>query len=93
MAMALIPLPSKMIAKIAIVIFTLCYSIIFGCIRYIIFLYSLAKFSYLFMAPMFFIFGPLIDFIFMVGIYAFYANIVAKQVKKDMKIWDWLFSY
>ena len=93
MTMGFLPLPSNMIKKIVIVASTLCYSIIFGCIRYIVFLYSLAKFSYLFMPLMFFIFGPLIDFIYMVGIYAYYVNIVSNQVKKDMKVWDWLFSY
>lgn len=94
MTMALMFLPSNIGQKIGIVTSTLCYSIIFGCIRYIIFLYILTKFSYLFMVLMFFIFGPLVDFIYMVGIYAYYVNVVSNKVKKrDTKIWNWLFSY
>lgn len=91
MTIAIMPLPSKMQTKFAIIACTLSYSIIFGCLRYIVFLYLLGKLSYLFMALMFFIFGPLLDFIYVVGIYSYYVNIVSNQVKKDMKVWEWLF--
>jgi len=40
---------------------------------------------------MFFIFGPLVDFFYVIGIYSFYVNIVGKQAKKDWEIWKWSF--
>jgi len=91
MTIALISLPSSNITKFILITFTLSYSILFGCIRYIIFLYLLQKFSYLFMSIMFFIFGPLVDFFYVIGIYSFYVNIVGKQAKKDWEIWKWSF--
>lgn len=91
LTMAFIPLPSSIITKALVVIFTLAYSIIFGCVRYVIFLYVLKEFSYLFMAMLFFVFGPLMDSVYIVGIYSFYVSTLAKKVKGDLKVWKWLY--
>ena len=91
LTLALVPLPSNILAKFTVITITLAYSIIFGCVRYTVFLYVLRQFSYLFMAMLFFIFGPLMDSIYIVAIYSFYVSILAKKIKGDVKVWKWLY--
>ena len=91
LTLAFIPLPSNILAKFIVITITLAYSVIFGCLRYVVFLYVLREFSYLFMAMLFFIFGPLMDSIYIVGIYSFYVSILAKKIKGDVKVWKWLY--
>ena len=68
----------------------LCYSVIFGFIRYILFLFILQKFSILYMALMFFSFGPLFDFVYMVYIYAHFINKMVKLYDKEgREDWEW----
>jgi hypothetical protein len=87
--MALLPLPSRMYSKFAVIVFTLIYSVIFGIIRYAVFLNILAKFSFLFMSVLFFAFGPLMDFVYIVGIYSFYLSNLSKKARFDLQIWKW----
>ena len=91
LTLAFIPLPSNILEKFIVITITLAYSVIFGCVRYVVFLYVLREFSYLFMAMLFFIFGPLMDSIYIVGIYSFYVSILAKKIKRKMKVWKWLY--
>lgn len=49
---------------------TLLYSSVFGGVRYIIFTYILKELSYIHMPAMFFLFGPLLDFIYIVSFYS-----------------------
>lgn len=66
-------------------------SFAFGVIRYILYLYLMAKFSYLFMAVLYFTFGVLFDFMMMVGVYAVFMKYAGKKLKKKMggEIWRW----
>lgn len=54
------------------------YSLLFGAVRYILFLYLLQQFSILYMALMFFVFGPLFDFLYLVSIYSIFITAVYK---------------
>lgn len=74
-----------------IIIITLIYSFIFGAIRYALFLYILKEYSFLWMANLFFNFGPLLDMIYISGIYAFYISILSKKSRQSIKIWRWIF--
>lgn len=91
LAMALLPLPASFIPKFLLIILTLIYSFIFATLRYAIFLYVLSKFSFIYMALLFFAFGPLIDFVYIVGIYALYTTQLAKKLKDDESVWKWLY--
>jgi len=91
LAIALVPLRSNLFLKLLVTIATLLYSIAFSLVRYILFLYVLERFSYVFMASLFFAFGPLIDFIYIVGIYSYYLSAVSrKNINSDGK-GQWLF--
>ena len=91
LAMALVPLPSNFFIKFLVSIAVLIYSVIFGVIRYILFLYILQKFSFVFMAALFFAFGPLVDFLYIVGIYSYYFSTVAEKNKNYAGEGQWLY--
>ena len=56
LGMALLPLPAPIYPKLFLIVIALIYSIIFGTLRYIIFLYIISKFSVIYMALLFFAF-------------------------------------
>lgn len=70
---------------------TVIYSLVFGSVRYILFLYILQKFSILYMAVMFFVFGPLFDFLYLVAIYSLLINklISIYDSKEGSGDWKW----
>lgn len=66
------------------------YSFVFGIVRYILFLFVLEQYSVLYMAMMFFTFGPLFDFVYLVGIYMININrLVKKYEGKNKGDWKW----
>jgi hypothetical protein len=91
MGIALLPIPAGIFSKFVILFLTLLYSMIFGIVRYIVFLFIIAKLSYLFMPVLYFSLGPLVDFIYIVGIYSFYVSKVAENIAQDCKVWKWVF--
>lgn len=86
-ALALLPLPGTVVEQSLVILATVAYSVIFGWLRYIMFLYVLNKFGYIFMAPMFIAFDPPLDTFYVVGIYALYVSIVSKRIKDDARVW------
>jgi len=86
---ALSPLPINMLQKFVVVGTILVYALLFGCIRYVIFFYILSRYSYLFMALLFFAFGPLLDFFYVVGIYGLFVSHFAHSMKGDLSKWRW----
>lgn len=91
--MAVMPLPSSILSRCLVVWSTYVYSLIFGTLRYIVFLYVLEGYSLLYMAILYFVTGPLIDFIYIVGIYSVYVARVANKMKGDLKLWQWQYSH
>ena len=91
MGVALAMLPSPVLEKLLVILATVAYGALFGAIRYACFLYLLQKLSVLSMATMFFAFGPLIDFVYMVSIYSIYVNIVALRLRDRPEVWRWSF--
>ncbi len=89
--MAITPLPSTLFSKLVVNISVLFYSLVFGIVRYAVFLNILSKISFLFMAVLFFAFGPLLDFFYMVGIYSFYLCRISKKAGNNLEIWKWSF--
>lgn len=68
------------------------YSVAFGIIRYLLFLYILQKFSILYMALMFFVLGPFFDFLYLVGIYALFINRMEDVYSTEEGREEWLWS-
>lgn len=68
------------------------YSLVFGVIRYIFFLFCLYRFSVLYMAVMFFVAGPMVDFIYFVMIYAVFMNKLTKEYEKGNRRGEWVWS-
>jgi hypothetical protein len=91
LTLAIIPLPGSVFGKFLFVTLTLAYDIIFACLRYILFLYLLRETTFLYMAGLLFIFGPLIDFLAMVGFYSVFVCRVGKKINRDMRLWKWLY--
>ncbi len=89
MGVALAPLPSATVEKVLVILFTVVYATVFGAVRYASFLYLLNEVTVLHMAAMFFALGPLIDFVYLVAIYAVYVNIVALRLRRRPEIWQW----
>jgi hypothetical protein len=88
-AISLLPLPSTFLSKLSVSIVTLIYSVVFGFIRYSVFMIIVSKISFLFMPVLYFAFGPLMDFFYIVGIYSLYISNLSKRVRVDLKSWKW----
>ncbi|MCF7815076.1 MAG: hypothetical protein K9N09_11415 [Candidatus Cloacimonetes bacterium] len=86
-----IPLPTNFIQKLGVILLSVGYSIIFGLLRYITFIYFLREFSYLFMAIIFFMFGPFFDFVYVVSFYSVFVSKIAVKLKGDDTKWGWLY--
>jgi hypothetical protein len=89
MEASLLPLPSSKASKLMAILFALLYAVTFGVVRYVLFVQILIKFSYIFMALLFFCFGPFIDFIVVVGVYSYYVSLVSKKINQDLRVWNW----
>jgi len=89
MGLAVLPLPASLPSKVITMLATLAYSLIFGAVRYVVFLFIIGKASLLYMAILFFVLGPLVDFVYIVGIYCIYAARLAKKIKGNFTLWKW----
>jgi hypothetical protein len=89
---ALLPIPVPLIPKGMLVIFTLAYTYVFGLIRYAIFMLVIAKWSFLWMALLYFVFGAFFDFAFMMAFYSYFISLAAPGIFKKKRIWRWLYS-
>ena len=89
LGMALAPLPAPMLPKLLVMIFALGYSVVLGTLRYVTFLYIVSNFSAIYMALLYFAFGPLIDFVYIVGIYSFYISRLATKLEGSTSVWKW----
>jgi len=78
-------------SKFYMLIAVMGYSFIFGCFRYVVYLVFLLKASSLYMAILFFTFGPFFDFLYLVCIYSIYMNFLTRKFDdKNGEIeWQW----
>jgi hypothetical protein len=86
-ALASAPGLSRIVAFYACII----YLLVFGCVRYVLYLLVLHYFSLLYMASLFFTLGVLFDFLQMVTIYAVFVRYQSSRINtgKGQKIWQW----
>ena len=84
--------PLNLIFNAFTILLTLIYSSVFGGIRYIFFVYVLKEFSYIHMPAMFFIFGPLLDFIYIVSFYSLCLYMTLRLLQKRQEaFYQWGF--
>ena len=89
MGVGVMPLPGSFSSKVTTMIVTYIYSLVFGFLRYVVFLFILSKVSLLYMAILFFVLGPLLDFTYVVGIYSVYITRLAARIQGDYSLWKW----
>lgn len=89
MGVAVTPLPSPLTAKLITIVSMFLYSLAFGTVRYAVFLFILGKLSLIYMAVLFFALGPLIDFVYIVGLYSVHVTELATKIKGDFSLWRW----
>ena len=79
------------VSKVVTFLCIMIYSFVFGTIRYILFLFILYQFSVLYMAILFFVFGPVFDFSYFVAVYAVFMNKNIKDYEfgKKKGVWQW----
>lgn len=65
------------------------YSIVFGCVRYLAFLFILSKASTLYMTSLFFSLGPMFDFIYFVFLYSIFINSRIEHFNYGEGLADW----
>lgn len=67
------------------------YSFVFGTVRYVVYLFIVAKYSSLFMATLFFSLGPFFDFLYLVFFYSLFVDrLNAKLNRRDRtEVWRW----
>ncbi|MGM9566572.1 MAG: hypothetical protein ACI3W6_00100 [Clostridia bacterium] len=77
--------------KFLTVLAVMAYSIIFGTVRYIVFMYLLYQYSVLYMALFYFTLGPMFDFMYLVMVYAFFVNRMIRlyDSQKGKGAWKW----
>ena len=78
-------LGDKILAFVAVLL----YSGIIGVLRYIVFIFILANFSALYMADMYFVIGPIFDFLYLVGVYAIYSSRMQKVFDSPAGEGEW----
>lgn len=83
--------PSHFLIKFFIVFLVLIYSIVFGFFRYAFFLYVILNLSYLFLPLLYFVFGPILDFTYIVGFFSIFLGILSNKIQKDKRFWRWVY--
>lgn len=91
MGLAILPLPSSLASKTITMIASYLTALVFGTVRYAVFLFILAKFSIIYMAIFFFVLGPLMDYTYIVGIYSWHISRQSTMMEGDFKLWKWPF--
>ena len=77
--------------KFFTVLCVMAYSVVFGTVRYIVFLYLLYRCSVLYMTLFYFTLGPMFDFVYLVMIYAFFVNRMIRvyESQSGKEAWKW----
>ncbi len=89
MGLAVLPLPTTIASKVLVMCVTYLYAILFGLVRYVVFLFILSKVSMIYMPIFFFGLGPLVDFVYVVGIYSIYLNRLSIDLRGQFTTWKW----
>ena len=77
--------------KLGTIAGVMAYSWVFGLVRYTLFLYLLSRYSMLYMTVMYFTFGPMFDFLYLVMLYGLFINRMVNlyDSAKGKEEWEW----
>ncbi len=77
--------------NVAFLLGVMVYSFIYGVFRYITYLYVVSSISAVYMAALFFTFGPLFDFLYITYFFGHYVNkfILDNERKRSEEVWQW----
>lgn len=76
--------------RIITVLVLMAYSILFGVVRYALFLWILCRFTLLYVPIMFFALGPFFDFLYFVMVYSISMNRMIRKYQSDRRDeWVW----
>ncbi len=89
MGVAFLPLPASLPYRLSRMAATLVYMVAMGVVRYAFFIAVLVRFSYLFMAFLYFVLGPFLDFVLAVGLYSYFASRISRRVRRGLGVWRW----
>ncbi|WP_456392945.1 hypothetical protein [Persephonella sp.] len=84
------PFPTSLFQKILFFTLFLLVSVGVGIVRYMFVVVVLKEFTYIFAPILFFVFGPLIDLIYMVFIFGVFVSLVTYKKSKDIRVWKWV---
>lgn len=87
--LCLLPIPMPKLTKFMLNLLVLFLLIVLSVFRYLVFLYVLNRFSLIFMADMFFVFGALINFLYVVTLYSIFFASLSRQFKTKHQVWKW----
>jgi len=90
--LTLFPEPGTMLLRLGTVALILGYALVFGTVRYVVFLYILGRFSVLYMPAMFFTLGPVLDYLYLVALYGFYLYRLIKKNESPQGKRRWVWS-
>lgn len=70
---------------------TMLYAVVYGSVRYIVFVVFLYWGTNVFMAPIYFMCGIFFDFMYVIAVYAICASKISAKLnqKKEMRVWKW----
>jgi len=81
----------RFIYNLAFLAGVMTYSFIYGVLRYMTYLYVVSSISAVYMAALFFTFGPLFDFLYITYFFGHYVNkfIIDNEGKSTEEVWQW----
>jgi len=91
LSIALYAMPASLTSKFLFIVFNLVYSIIFGTVRYLVFLSLMQDYSVIWMFSFYFAFGPLFDYVYLVGFYTLFVSNLSEVISTSFERWRWLY--
>ncbi len=82
--------PIKTVLKLSFLIAMYIVLFVIGVVKYVFVIITIKEYSHLFTPLMFFVFGPVIDFLFFLFLYGMFVNKVLNPTRKDIDNWRWV---
>lgn len=85
-------LPFTVAERAAVLAATLAYNVVFSAVRYALFAWLLSWTGAVVMAGLYLFFGPLLDFVYVVGVFSVFLVPLSKRLGREgpQDVWTWL---
>jgi len=77
-------LPFSALERAALMVLTLAYDVVFCAVRYALFAWLLTEVGAVVMANLYLFLGPLLDFVYLVGIFALFLPRLGRRLGREM---------